>query len=453
MDIPSCRLEITLTIIFIFINALFALAEKSVAASKESQLDNLVDAKEPNAKLALTVIDQPMPYLSSLQICMTLIGIINGIMAGSVIAPTLTAELSQYLAIPYLDTLVLMATVAVILYLTLVLGELIPKNIALAEPEKILCRIAPILYQLKQTLTWPNAFLLCSMEAVLGFFGLKINQAKTVTEDEVLNLIEQGTEDGTFEKTEQNMVDNIFNLSDQNAYSLMTPRTQMIWIDLEDSLEQNLQIIKENPDTVFPVAKDNLDEFIGMLYTKDLLEMLLEKQDIDLEKCIHTPVFIPKSMHSFKVLEQFRESGIHEAVVLDEFGGVIGIITMRDIINEVVGDAPLLDEDQPPIDIIKRDDNSWLIDGLLPIDDFKEHFKINEMPYEPRDHYNTMGGFITSYLNYIPSPAESFTWNGFRFEIIVMDRARIDKVLVTKLPSETEATDPKNTKSDNDIAS
>lgn len=451
MDIPSCRLEMTLTILFIFINAVLALTEKSVAASKESSLEKLASAQEPNAATALQIIDQPMPYLSALQIGMTLIGLLNGIIAGTSLAPTLTAQLSHYITIPYLDMIMLAAAVAVILYLTLVIGELLPKNIALCEPEKILCRMAPFLCWLERCLSLPISFLLSSIEMLLSFFGLNLNHAKAVTEDDILNLIEQGTEDGTFEKTEQNMVDNIFHLSDQNAYALMTPRTQMIWIDLEDPLEVNLQIIKDNPDTVFPVAKDNLDEFVGMLYTKDLLSLLLEQQEIDLEKCIHTPVFIPKSMHSFKVLEQFRESGIHEAVVLDEFGGVIGIITMRDIINEVVGDASLLDDDQPPPDIVKRDDHSWLIGGLLPIDDFKEHFAIAEMPYESRDHYHTLGGFITSYLNYIPTPSESFVWNGFRFEIIVMDRARIDKVLVTKLPAEKSSSGSNDT--DSDIAS
>jgi len=429
-------LEITLTFAFILINAFFAFAEQSVISSKRGNLEKMEEENVADAGLALAIIERPLPILSALQIGMNFTALMNGVMAGTAIAPSLALQIrAQFPPFPYIDELSLFCVAASVLYLTLVVGEYIPKLISINHPEKFLCYLASPLERLAKLLYFPVKFLESSSVAALHFWGFDVQTAKTVTEDEVMDLIEQGTEDGTFEKTEQDMVDNIFHLSDQNAYALMTPRTQLVWLDLSDSLEQNLKIIKENPDTVFPVARENLDEFVGMLYAKDLLEMALDHAEINLEKCIHTPVFIPKSMHSFKVLEQFRESGIHEAVVLDEFGGVVGMITMRDIINEVVGDAPLVDEEQQPV-IVKRDDRTWLIDGLLDIDDFKEHFHINEMPGEERDHYQTLGGFITSYLNYIPTIAESFVWNGLRFEIIVMDRARVDKILVTRLPKE-----------------
>jgi putative hemolysin len=437
-----------LLFLFIFINAFFSLAEKSVIASKKCNLEKMTDEPTDSMRESLAIVENPLDTLTALQIGMTSTGLVNGIIAGIYLSPAIEGSLPLFegYAVPLSFALSFFS----VLYLTLVLGKLVPRNLALTSPEKILCRMSAFLTLLTKIFRLPSAFLASSADAFLKFFGFSAPHESQVTEDDIMELIEQGTEDGTFEKTEQDMVDNIFHLSDQKAYALMTPRTQLVWIDIEDSLETNLKIIRENPETVFPVAKDNLDEFVGMLYTKDLIGMLLDKTPIDLEKCIHTPVFIPKSMHSFKVLEQFRESGIHEAMVLDEFGGVVGMITMRDIINEVVGDAPLIDEEVPAINILRRDEHTWLVDGLVAIDDFKEHFHISEMPEENRDHYQTLGGFITSYLTYIPNIAENFTWDRFKFEIISMDRARVDKILITELP---DFAVPADADSKSDIAS
>jgi putative hemolysin len=429
-------LEIAIIFLLIIANGLFVLTEMSVTESRKNKLEKLADTGDTGARFALNIVDEPTRVLSAMQIGITLMGILIGTLAGEKLAPVLGFYLKK---VPYFSTYADMAALLIIVisitYLTLVIGELVPKKIAINEPESILSKLAISLNFLEK-LTQPFvSFLSFSTNFTLLFIGINPNKETTVTEDEVRTLIEQGTEEGTFEKTEQDMVDKIFRLSDQKAYALMTPRTQMVWLDLEESLEENLAIINENPDTIFPVAKDSLDEFVGILYTKDLLKLALTGEPIDLEKCIHTPMFIPKSMPSFKVLENFQESGNHQAIVLDEFGGVIGFITMKDIVSEVLGDISL-SEDPEPLQIIKRDDNSWLVDGLLPIDEFKDHFDLDELPDEDRDHYQTMGGFITSYLDYIPVAAENFIWNGFKFEIVDMDRVRVDKILVTKLPSE-----------------
>jgi len=436
LDTPSVSLEIAIIFLLIIANGLFVLTEMSVIESRKNKLEKLVDTGDIGAKFALDIVEEPARVLSAMQIGITLTGILIGTLAGEKLAPVLGFYLKKisYFA-SYADMIAMLIIVVSITYLTLVIGELVPKKIAINEPEPILSKLAISLNFLEK-LTQPFvSFLSFSTNFTLLFIGINPNKETPVTEDEVRTLIEQGTEEGTFEKTEQDMVDKIFRLSDQKAYALMTPRTQMIWLDLEEPLEENLAIINENPDTIFPVAKDSLDEFVGILYTKDLLKMSLAGEPINLEKCIHTPMFIPKSMPSFKVLENFQESGNHQAIVLDEFGGVIGFITMKDIVSEVLGDISL-SEDPEPVQIIKRDDNSWLVDGLLPIDEFKDHFALDELPDEDRDHYQTMGGFITSYLDYIPVAAENFIWNGFKFEIVDMDRVRVDKILVTKLPSE-----------------
>lgn len=436
LDTPSASLEIAIILLLIIANGFFVLTEMSVTESRKNKLEKMADSGDTGAKIALDIIDEPTRVLSAMQIGITLVGILIGTLAGEKLAPVLGFYLKQ---VPYISTYADIAALLIIVvsitYFTLVVGELIPKKIAMNEPEPILSKLAISLNFLEK-LTQPFvSFLSLSTNFTLMFIGINPNKENIVTEDEVRTLIEQGTEEGTFEKTEQDMVDKIFRLSDQKAYALMTPRTQMIWLDLEESLEENLAIINENPDTIFPVAKNSLDEFVGILYTKDLLKLALAGEPISLEKCIHTPMFIPKSMPSFKVLENFQESGNHQAIVLDEFGGVVGFITMKDIVSEVLGDISL-GEDPEPVQIIKRDDNSWLVDGLLPIDEFKDHFDLDELPDEDRDHYQTMGGFITSYLDYIPVAAENFIWNGFKFEIVDMDRVRVDKILVTKLPSE-----------------
>lgn len=254
---------------------------------------------------------------------------------------------------------------------------------------------------------------------------------ESVTEDEVKDLIEQGTEEGTFEKTEQAMVDNIFHMSDQTIYALMTPRPQMLWLDLADPLKHNLRLIRETAQTVFPVGRDSLDDFCGVLYAKELLDASLARKPLDLAQYIHKPIFVPRSMETFRVLEMLKHSDMHEAMVLDEYGGVIGFVTLNDIMQEIIGDYTPAGETEP-IQMTPRDEHSWLMDGLYSIDDFKKRFNIAELPDEEHDHYQTMGGFLTSYFGYIPKTGEKCDWNGFTFEVVDMDRARIDKILVTQ---------------------
>lgn len=437
MDTPAASIEFTFILFLILANGFFVLTETAINGSHKGKLEKQADLGNKKAIIALHLADEPTKLLTTMQIGITLSVLLIGTITGARLAPFLEKYFSFLPFNPdYSNLIVLLFSVIVVIYLVIVIGELVPKKIALNDPESILMKYSTLLSALEKISKPFVAFLEQSTNALLFFFGINPTKEITVTEDEVRTLIEQGTEEGTFDKTEQDMVDKVFRLGDQKAYALMTPRTQMLWLDLEDTLEHNLSIIKQNPDTVFPVGRDNLDDFVGILYAKDLLNILLGNAKINLENCIRTPMFIPKSMHSFTILENFKATGIHEAIVLDEFGGVIGFLTMQDIISEVVGDISSKEEE--PVQIIKRDDNSWLIDGLLPVDDFKEHFDIDELPEEERDHYQTMGGFITSFLGYIPTEGEKFNWNDFSFEIIDIDRVRIDKILLTKLNIEKD---------------
>ena len=312
--------------------------------------------------------------------------------------------------------------------LSLVLKGYLPKN---SEDEESGTSLPRALKWLS-TLAAPWLLLTSGLARLLLLLSGHTPQAQeSVTEDEVKDLIEQGTEEGTFEKTEQAMVDNIFHMSDQTIYALMTPRPQMLWLDLADPLKHNLRLIRETAQTVFPVGRDSLDDFCGVLYAKELLDASLSRKPLDLAQYIHKPIFVPRSMETFRVLEKMKDSDIHEAMVLDEYGGVVGFVTLTDILEEIIGDTIAVGEPTAP-QISARDDHSWLVDGLYSIDDFKERFDIEELPDEDHDHYQTMGGFLTSCFGYIPKVGEKTDWKSFTFEVLKMDRARIDKILITE---------------------
>lgn len=441
MDNPDLPLSIFSTIVLVAASSFFSLAETAINESHKSRLERLADDGNHDAEAALRLLEAPEKILPVVQIGITLTSILLGIVIGSAIAPAIAQTLHF---LPYSHAAALGLSTVAIAYFSLFMGEFLPKKIAWQNPEKYLQRFHRWLYGMAYLTRPAVTFLSGSANAVLLFLGINPHTTDTVTEDEVKDLIEQGTEDGTFEKAEQAMVDNIFHMSDQTAYALMTPRTQMFWIDLEDSPKHNLQRIKDNPDTVIPVGRDSLDNFCGILYAKDLLNASLEKKSLDLTAFVRPPMFVPRSMETFRVLEKFRETGVHEAVVLDEYGGVIGFLTLTDIMSEIIGESFSTDETDAP-QMILRDKDSWYMDGLFSIDDFKEKFDIDTpLPDEEKAHFQTMGGFLTSYFGYIPKETETCQWEDFTFEIVDMDRARIDKILVTYQPKQTESRNTEN---------
>lgn len=417
----------------IFANAFFVLIETALTESHKNRLERLAADGDEKAIKVLSFFDEPGNLMSFVQIGITTVGILVGTAIGTKIAPAV----EQIIPVQPAYIIAITLSIIIITYVNLLFGEFVPKIIALQNPEEVLMNNAGKLIFIGKISAPFVSFLSNSANIVLLMLGLNPHVDDTVTEDEVKDLIEQGTEDGTFEKAEQNMVDRIFRMSDQTAYALMTPRTQMNWLDLDDSLAYNLQLIKKNPSTVFPVGKSNLDDFRGIIYAKDLLNAAISKKPLNLEQYIKKPLLITRSTEMFRVLERFQESGVHEAVVLDEYGGVIGFITLSDIVEELIGEERNEDklEDAP---IMGISENSWLIDGLCSIDDFKEKFDVEELPNEVKDHYQTMGGFITSYLGYIPKAGETFTWDEFTFKITRMDRARIDKMNMTQVPAKKE---------------
>lgn len=418
-----------LLLVLFYAGAFFSLMETALSESHRGRLERL-EEEDPRAEAALDLLEHPEAPLSLAQAGITLTSILIGTLAGAFFAPYLS---DRFLFIPHARGLAFLLCIAIVTLVALLACEFLPKRIALQKPERLLLRYGK-LFSIATKLSSPFLSLFSKAAGlILLLIGINPDMRDTVTEDEVKELIEQGTEDGTFEKAEQAMVGRIFHLSDQTAYALMTPRTQMLWLDLADTWTENLKTIRENPQEVFPVGRESLDDFCGVVYSKDLLLAALSEKEIDLESHIKKPLFVPRSMESFRVLEKLRDSGLHEAIVLDEYGGVIGFITMDDLMREIIGESESHEnQEQDTPQFTQNGKNSWSIDGLCSIDEFKDHFDIEELPDEAHDHYQTMGGFLMSYFGYIPKKGERCEWNGFTFEIARMDRARIDRILVTK---------------------
>ncbi len=412
-----------LIVLLAAVSGYFSLTETALIESHRGRLEKLSEDGDANAQAVLAMIESPAP-LTVAQVGITCTGILAGVCA-ILTSPTI-AGLINLSIIP-----AAVIALCVTTFIFLLFGEFLPKQAAKRKPEKFLLNHYKT-FRLIVAVMNPFVAMLSAVAGGIGFiFGMNSTKPDAVTEDEVKDLIEQGTEDGTIEKSEQEMVDRIFDVGDETAYSLMTPRVKIIWLDLDNDLEKNLKIVQESPYTIFPVGYGSLDDCRGLIYAKDLLDAILKDgREIDLTALIKKASYVPRTMEAFRIVEKFRSSGITEAMVNDEYGGIIGFITLDDILGEIVD----ISGDEITDKQFKRNkDNSWTVDGLCDIDDFKERFNIETLPDEEHDHFQTMGGFVTSQFGYIPKVGEVCEWNGFRFKVKEMDGVRIGKILITKL--------------------
>ncbi len=413
----------------------FSLMETSISESHRTRLEKEAEEGDGDAQSALKILDAPDKLIAAAHVGLT----VSSMLAGFLTFLFSSVVYSMLGDIQFQWVVALIISFGIIAIVLLAVGVFIPKAAARRTPEKFLFDHYKG-FRRTAILMTPLTFPLEKITALaMMLTGSTVDaQDDAVTEDEVKDLIEQGTTDGTFETEEKNMVGRVFELGDETAYSLMTPRTQMVWLDLNDSLEHNLKTVRDHPDTIIPVGEGSLDECRGLLYAKDLLDAALAedgvnkiaRQAIKLDELLHAPMYVPSSMDTFRLLEKFRNTRVHEAMVLDEFGGVVGFITLDDILNEVIGTSE--DGETESAQFTSVNKNSWFVDGLYDVDDFKKYFKIDQLPEEERDHFQTMGGFVTSYFGYIPKVGESFVWNELKFEVARMDRARVDKILVTR---------------------
>jgi putative hemolysin len=428
--VSAVTFEIVFILLLVMVNGVLAMSELAIVSARKVRLQQRADKGDAGASAAIELANSPNELLSTVQIGITLVGILAGAFGGATLAEQLGVILNRIPQLmPYGEMIAIVVVVLAITYLSLILGELAPKRLALGNAENIASIVARPM-RLLSVLASPAVRLLSfSTEAVLRMLRVQKSDEPPVTEEEVKVMIEQGIQARVFEKAEYDLVENIFWLSDRRIKELMTPRPEIVWLDLKDPPEQIRRELIESGHSRLPVCRGELDDVLGIVRAKDLLALDLEGEPLDLNAILRPPLFVPESMPVLKMLEMFKQSGTHVALVTDEHGGIEGLATHHDILEAIVGDIPSVGVQTDP-QAVQREDGSWLLDGKMRVDDFKDIFHIESLPGEERGNYQTLGGFVMMQMARIPSAGQYFEWGGLRFEVVDMDGRRVDKVLV-----------------------
>jgi len=427
---PFATIEIIIIILLIIANGVFAMSETAFVSARKVRLQQRANDGDKKAAAALELANSPNRLLSTVQLGITLIGILAGAFGGATVAEAVAVYIRDipWLA-AYSNAVALTVVVAGITYLSLVIGELVPKRIALNNPERIaIFMVAPM--RTLSTIASPFIHLLSiSTEGILRLIGLRPSGEPPITEEEINVLIEEGTQIGTFEAAEQDMIERIFRMGNRRVNSLMTHRPDIVWLEVADTSQEIRQTIQESTYSRFPVCHEGLDNVLGMVHVKDLLLQCMAGQPFDVKAVLQEPLYVIESTSTLKVLESFKKTGKQAALVIQEYGDIQGLITLNDILEAIVGDISSTgDLDNPQA--VQREDGSWLFDGMLPIDEFKDILHIRELPEESSGDYETLAGFVLTELGRVPIATDHFEWGPFRFEVVDMDGRRIDKVLV-----------------------
>jgi putative hemolysin len=424
---------INLIIVFLLIllNGMFVMSEMAIVSARKVRLQQSANQGNRQARAALKLASHPNSLIAVSQVGITLIAIISGAFGEKTLSGLLHDPIHHLPGLAnYSEQIAFLLSVMIITYLTIILGELVPKRLALNAPETIASSMAQPMALLVKVAS-PIVYLLStSTEIVLKLMGIRPSDEPQVTEEEIRVMIEQGTEAGMFEQAEEDIMKRVFQLGDRRVSSIMTPRPDIVWLDLEDSETENRQVLHEESHARFPICRDGLDTILGITQVYDLLRDSMDGQPLDLTSKMQPPLFVPESTRALKVLEQFKQTGQQMAFVVDEYGVIQGLVTLTDILQALVGDLPSAGEVAEP-QSVQREDGSWLLDGMLPIYQFKELLDIEkDLPGEQRGSYQTLGGFVVTHLGKIPAAADHFIWGSYRFEVMDMDGNRVDKVLV-----------------------
>ena len=426
-------LSIIIIFLLIVINGIFAMSEISLISARKIRLQQMAKDGIRSAQAALDISENPNKFLSTIQIGITLIGILSGALGGAALSSKLSVPFQSisWLA-PYSEAVAFAIVVLLTTYFSLVIGELIPKRLGMNSPEKIASAVALPMKAISW-LTSPVVKLLSgSTDIGLKILGIEASKDPIITEEEIKILMKQGTQSGIFESAEEDMVTGIFRLGGRYIDSIMTPRTEIEWIDLEEPFEVILEQVINSNHSRFPVAIGELDNVQGILLSKDLLGKSLNGNVPSIPDLLQPPLFVPDSTSALKALDLIKEAGAHAALVIDEFSGVLGMVSLYDVLKSIVGSIPTAGEEEE-LQVVQREDGSWLLDGLLAIDEVKEILGVEILPEEDRVGFQTLGGFMMTVLDSIPEVGQYFDVYRLRFEIMDMDGKRVDKVLVTPI--------------------
>ena len=436
--------DILLLFVLILINGMFAMSEIAIVSSRRARLVQMADSGSVGARHALTLASEPTRFLSSVQVGITSIGILNGAIGEASVASRLRASFEQVPFIaPYADTLSLGIMVVLLTYVSLIVGELVPKRLALTHPERFASIIARPM-EVLATIGRPIVYVLSvSTDAILRLFGVRQVKQAGVTADEIRVMLAQGAEEGVFERSEHAMVTNVLNLDERHVGAVLTPRSDVIFLDVRDSMSANREKLRQDPHNALPLCDGGLDSVVGFVRSTRVLEQMFEGRDLDLAAVAEPALFVPETMTLMKLLEQFKRTHLPMALVVDEFGGVEGLVSLTDVISSIVGDLPTEPGEEPSI--VQREDGSWLLDGALDLDTVLRTLDAESMlGEEDRQHYHTLGGLAMLALGRIPRTGDMFERAEYRFEIVDMDGNRVDRLLASRIRARSGDSPPPN---------
>lgn len=422
----TIRMEIIIILALILLNGVLSMSEIALVSARKTRLETDAKRGSKSAQTALKLANEPDRFLSTVQIGITLIGILTGLYSGDAFAADFAVVIAEIPVFePYALTIAKTIIVLVVTYLTLVLGELVPKRWGMSRAESVSKVIAKPMNILSR-ITGPIVWLLSkSTSLVVRLLGLKEDEDSKVTEEEIKAIVKEGFDVGEVQEVEHDIVERVFNLGDRNVGSIMTHRSDLVWLDINDTNENIREKVQENLYNIYPVISGKPDNVIGVVYLKDLFGRI-ESPEFSLEKCIRPANYMPENQSVYAALEQFKKAGVKYGIITDEFGSIEGIVTMKDILEALVGQVYEIGEEQ---EFVERADGTWLVDGQYSFYDFLEHFDMEDF-YNEHD-YNTLSGLLLEILQHVPKVGEKLSWDKFEFEIVDMDGARIDKVLVT----------------------
>lgn len=415
----------------ILVNGIFSMTEIAVVSARRVRLARAAVGGSAGAAKAVELQQNPDRFLSTVQIGITLVGILSGAFGGALLSDEFAGLVAVVPTLePYADSIGFGVVIVLITYFSLVIGELVPKNIALNRPETIATIFSRPMH-LVSKLTAPAVSLLSlSTRLILKVLRIRPSEDAAITEEEIKAHIAHGAQTGVLEAAEQELIESVIKLNDQRITALMTPRVKITWLDLDDTVDENRKKLIESRYSRLPVCRGQLDEVVGIVKARELLGHVLAGGDLDLEQLVKQPVFVPESATALELLEIFKNSSNHVALVVDEFGTIVGLVTMNDILEAIVGDLPV--GGVVDLSVVVRDDGSMLVDGHLSIPDLKDILGNSDLPEDERDAYQTLGGFVLTRLERVPVEGSKFEWEGWTFEVMDMDGRRVDKVLISR---------------------
>ncbi len=431
-------MDLALLIFLILLNGVFAMSEMALAASRKARLQVMAETGDAGAQAAMALHDNPTQFLSTVQIGITSIGVLNGIVGEAVFSPPLAEWLRDHFPLSD-DASAIMATglvVVIITFASIIFGELVPKRVGQLYPEAVARVVAKPMMWLSSLARPFVRLLAAATEAMLKLLGIRDNGGRSVTEEEIAAQLEEGLDAGVIEAHEHQMVRNVFRLDERQIGSMMIPRGDIAFLNAEASMAENLAIIAEHGFSRYPVCRGGLDDVVGVVTAQQLLHQLTQHKEATLSEGLQPAVFVPETLSGMELLEHFRASDTQMVFVVDEYGEVQGVITLRDVLEAITGEFTPAEADDAWA--IQREDGSWLVDGLIPVPELKDRLGLKSLPDEDRGRYNTLAGMVMLLLGRLPHTTDSVEWLNWRFEVVDMDGKRIDKVLATRLPDDRD---------------